>query len=771
LRQRDLTTLEFPRVLDAIARHTRSGAGRLAVLALEPSGDAGEVERRLGTLAEVIAVVAEAGPPPTADLPAAGPALSAAAPEGAALEPRRLAEVRDLIAAGRSARAWLRRDGERRPSLAARAAALPDLRNLEGALAGALDETGLVRDDASPELAAARTLVRELRREMEGRLERFIRDPAMTDLVSENYVTLRSGRFVVPIRTAVAGAVTGVVQDRSTSGETVFVEPLFAVELNNRLLLAAKDEELAEWRVRAELTALVREAAPDIELLERALGELDALGAAAAFATRHGCTRPTIGAADVHLPAARHPLLLETGRPVVPVDIRIPRERRGLAITGPNAGGKTVTLKCLGLSAAMAQAGLFVPAGEGSLLPLFQAILVDIGDDQSIERDLSTFSAHAENLAAIATAAGPETLVLLDEPGVGTDPIEGAAIAVGVLTDIVERGPRLAFTSHFPQVKVFALASPALDVAAFEVDPKTGAPSFTLRYHTVGQSFALPIARRHGLPARALETAEKILAGESHDLARAVERLEESRSAFEARRAELERETAKLAAARAEAEGLVADLKARQKRRWEEDLDDSRRFLRDLEVRGRNLIEELRTQPDPVRLRRFVRERATEVRARNDALGPGAPQGRAPVPGDTVELAGRGIRGELVEIMGDRARIRRGGLRFEVPASQLRLVDAAAPRERVGAAVERPAPETEINLVGQRARDAIDALGAFLDRAVRAGVPEVRVVHGIGTGTLRRAVREFLETTPYCAGYRDAEPTAGGVGVTVADLS
>jgi len=771
LRRRDLTTLEFPRVLDAIARHTRSGAGRLTVLALAPSTDIGEVEARLETLGEVITLVGQAGPPPTGDLPAVSAALTAAAPEGTALEPRRLAEVRDLIAAGRGARAWLRREGDRLPSLAARAAALPDLRNLEHALGDALDETGLVRDDASPELAAARALVRELRREMQGRLERFIRDPAMTDVVSENYVTLRSGRFVVPVRTAVAGTVVGVVQDRSTSGETVFLEPLFAVELNNKLLLAAKDEEAAEWRVRAELTALIREAAADIGLLERALGELDGLAAAAAFAKRHACTRPTLGAGDVHLPAARHPLLLETGRPVVPVDIRIPAERHGLAITGPNAGGKTVTLKCLGLSAVMAQSGLFVAAGDGSRLPLFGAVLADIGDEQSIEHDLSTFSGHAENLAAIAEAAGPGTLVLLDEPGVGTDPIEGAAIAVGVLTDIVERGPRLAFTSHFPQVKVFALASPALDVAAFEVDPKTGAPSFALRYHTVGQSFALPIARRHGLPARALETAEKILAGESQDLARAVARLEESRAAFDARRTELERETARLTAARAEAETLVADLKARQKRRWEEDLDDSRRFLRDLEVRGRTLIEELRTQPDTARLRRFVRDRATEVRARHDALGPAATQTRAPVPGDTVELVGRGIRGELVEIMGERARIRRGGLRFEVPTSQLRLADAAPPRERVVASVERPEPQTEINLVGQRARDAIDALGVFLDRAVRAGVPEVRVVHGIGSGTLRRAVREFLETTPYCAGYRDAEPAAGGVGVTVADLS
>jgi DNA mismatch repair protein MutS2 len=774
LRARDLETLEYPRVLEAIAAFARSAAGRQAVLDLRPAPE--EAERRLQTLAELAAFSEEGGRAPTSDVPLLGPALTAAGPQGAALEPRRLADVRDLLAAGRQVRAYLRRGADRFPQLGARADALEELPELAHPLGAALDERGQLRDDASPTLAAARAVTRELRTEMEGRLMRLVRDPDMAEAVAESYVTVRNGRFVVPIRTAAASTVAGVIQDRSASGETVFVEPLFAVEMNNRLLLSAKDVEAEEARVRRELTDLVRAYAPRLATLEAALAAIDALAAAADFARRHACTRPELGAAEVRLERARHPLLLVAERPVVPVDLRVPADRRGLAITGPNAGGKTVALKTLGLCVLMAEAGLFIPAATGSRLPALADVLVDIGDEQSIDRDLSTFSGHVENLAAVAAAAGPSTLVLLDEPGVGTDPIEGAALAVGLIEDLIARGTRIVFTSHFPQVKTFALASAVLDVAAFDVDPGTGAPRFELAYHTIGESLALPIARRHGLPARALATAERLLTGESRDLARAVARLEESRRGYEAERQAAAAEGARLAVARAEAEALAADLRTRQRRRWADDLDASRRFVRELETQGRAVLEELRRRPDAGALRTFVREAKDAIAARERETGPEDAVGRPPAPGDEVEVVGRGIRGQLVEIAGERARIQRGGLRFEVATNQLRVVaepTAATPaRERVAVTVERAEPDelSEINLIGWRAREAIDALGTFLDRAVRAGVTEVRIVHGIGSGALRRAVHELLSTSPYCAHFRDSEQATGGAGVTIAEL-
>jgi len=774
MRPRDFDTLELPRVLDAVAELARSEAGRERVLALRPAATLDEAETRLDTAAELVLLTRENGPLPAADVARLGPALAMAAPAGAALESSRLMEVRDLLMVARNVRVSLRHDLDRFPLLWALADGLPEVAEVEASLTRVLDERGTVREDASPGLQQARRATRELRGSLEAKLLDVVRDSANADVVGEQYVTIRNGRYVIPIKTSFAWSFEGVVQDRSQSDETVFVEPLFAVELNNRLLLASKTEEAEERRVRAELTEAVRAHAPALAELERALAAVDALGAIAAFAVRHGCTRPALGTRDLALPDARHPLLLLSERTVVPVDLHLRADQRGLGITGPNAGGKTVALKTLGLCALMARAGLLIPAGEGARLPWCDPILVDIGDEQSIEHDLSTFTGHADNLAEIARLARPGGLVLLDEPGAGTDPVEGAALAVGVLTDLLERGPLVVFTTHFPQVKTFALAEPALEVSAFAVDAATGAPTYRLDYHAVGQSLALPIARRHGLPARALEVAERLLAGESRDVALAVERLEQSRRELESARAAADAERARLAASEAEVAALRDDLRERQRKRWSDDLEASRSFLRELQTEGRAILEELRKKPAPATLRKFVGTASADVEARAASMAaPLPPPSRPPRVGDTVEVVGRGIRGELLELAGERARLLRGGLKFEVPAAQLRLVEGAAPAARGEPAVRvatLPSSDeagAELNLIGKRAREATDLLQAFLDRALRVGLSEVRIVHGIGSGALKRAVQEVLGDSPYCSGFRDGDD---GGGVTIAQL-
>lgn len=772
---RDLVTLELPRVLEAVAAHARSAAGRDTVQARRPLLDPAEIAGRLDLLTELVEATREWGPLPCADVARLGPILREAAPAGAVLETAGLVAVRDLLIVARHIRTALRRDPVRFPGLAGLADSLPEVPDPEAALLALLDQTGQVREEASPTLAAARRATRELRTRLEQALLALVRDPANAGVVGEEYVTVRNGRYVVPIRTAAAAGFAGVVQDRSRSDETVFIEPLFAIELNNRLLLAEKTEEAEERRIRAELTAAIRAHAPALAALEAALAEADALAAAASFAIAHGATRPSVGTDDLYLPAARHPLLALGERPVVPIDLRLDRGQRGLAVTGPNAGGKTVALKTLGLAVAMAQCGLFVLAGEGSRLPCFTALLADIGDEQSIDRDLSTFTGHAENLARIASAAEPSALILLDEPGAGTDPVEGAALAVGVLGDLLDRGARVVFATHFPVVKTFALARAAIEVAAFDVDAESGAPSFRLRYGTVGRSFALPIARRHGIPPAALETAERLLTGESRDLGLAVERLERSRRELEAARDAVVAERSRLEETRRELEQLRADLRERQRRRWADELEEARRFVDDLRARGRQLLEQLRERPDPVALRSYLAAAAQDIAAREAALAPPlVPSERSPQVGDTVEVVGRGIRGELVEITDARARLRRGGLKIEVPASQIRVV---APPTRANPQVQVAGPEPrdepgadELNVMGRRADDAVRTVAAFLDRAVRAGFPAVRIVHGIGSGVLRRAIRDFLATNPYAARHRDAAPEAGGAAVTVIEL-
>ena len=420
----------------------------------------------------------------------------------------------------------------------------------------------------------------------------------------------------------------------------------------------------------------------------------------------------------------------------------------------------------------MAQAGLYIPADDGSTIPLCSAVLADIGDEQSIAHDLSTFTAHATNLAAIAEAAAPDSLVLLDEPGAGTDPVEGAALAIGVLTDLLERGARVVFTTHFVHIKTFALSEPRLEVAAFDIDPATGTPTFRLVYRTVGRSFALPIARRHGVPARAIEIAERYLAGESQELSRAVGRLEESRRAFEESRDALLAERAELQRERAEAEALTMNLRERKRQRWAEELDEASRFVRAVRARGETMLEDLRQKPAVDTLRSFVRETEASIVQHQPVVEPPPPAGPLRL-GDQVEVIGRGIQGELVELSGPRARIQRGGLRFEVASDQLRSIGATAPRERIEVRIERPIeddPPNQITLLGFRTRDALEALAQFLDRAARSGLIDIRIVHGTGSGALRRAVQEYLATSPYCAGFHDAEPEAGGAGVTIAQL-
>lgn len=774
MRDRDLETLELPLVLDAIAVHARSEAGRDEVRALRPRALVEDAVARLDLLAEVMRRSAGNGAPPSADVVRLAPILMAAAPDGAALEARALAGVRDLLEVARNVRTWALSEGDGTPGLSAFAEELGGARGVAGSLNRALDARGLVRDDASPALERARAQLRDLRGQVEAKLLRLVRDPNLRHVVGDDYVTLRNGRFVVPVKASQPNAIPGVVQDRSGSDETVFVEPLFAVELNNRLLLAMNAAEVEERRVRAELTTLIRDEAAVLASIEDTLATVDALGAAAAFAVAYRCTRPALGGDVIELRAARHPLLLGEGRTAVPVDIALRADQRGLAVTGPNSGGKTVALKTLGLCTLMAQSGLYVPAADGSHLPFCVAVLADIGDEQSIARDLSTFTAHATNLAAIAHATTAEALVLLDEPGAGTDPSEGAALAIGVLTDLLERGARVVFTTHFAHVKTFALSDARLEVAAFDVDAVTGAPTYRLAYHTVGQSFALPIARRHGVPGRAIEVAEAYLAGESQDLSRAVGRLEESRRRFEQTREGLLVERAQLERERAEAEALTADLRERKRQRWSEELDEARRFVRTLRTRGENLLDELREKPSTETLKTFVREAQAAI-VQHEPVTPVPPPPSRPLRvGEQVEVVGRGIQGELVETSGPRSRIQRGGLRFEVATDQLRPVNVApSSPARIAVKIERPEDEfrvDEVNLVGQRTREALDALAAFLDRAVRAGMIEVRIVHGVGGGALRKAVQEFLARSTYCAGFQDGDPNAGGGGVTIAQL-
>ena len=773
MRPRDLTALEFDHVRNRLADFACSPAGKEACRILAPSADRSVVERALAAAWQCFRLIEEHGAPPVREFADLRAALRSAAHDGAVLDGAALVAIRAVLAVAHATRPFLKKQHVAYPLLAELADTLVPLPALQASLVRALDEDGGVTDDASDELAEVRRTLRQLRDKLTRRLDELLARPSLAELISDRYVTIRNNRFVVPIKTAMAGQFDGIVQDRSVSGETMFIEPLFAVELNNRLLVAAKEEEALVRRVLSDLTALVRSVHVELSQTFATLVGIDALVAGARFAQRYRCTQPQLDDAELAIRQARHPLLLFGERAVVPIDLLLPRGKQVLVITGPNTGGKTVALKTLGLMALMAQSGLLIPAAEGSRLPCFQAIYTDVGDEQSIERNLSTFSAHVANLTDILERREGPALVLLDEPGVGTDPDDGAALGIGMIRMLEASGARVALSTHYAPIKVFALSDDTCVTAAVEFDLDAMAPCYRLVYHSIGESQALPIARRLGLPAAVLEVAEAARSDQAKALAAAVERLEEVRRRYEERLADVEERARATEHAQQEAQRLLDELQTKRRQRWAEELAAARDFVRSVREQGRELLDAMqRGTADRRALTRWVQQHEASIHEQAAAMAEQSPPSAPPRIGDLVEVRENGLRGQLLSVDGERAWIQRGSLRFEVPAAQLRRIDSG-PRSSVEVRVA-PAPEDtaqEISLLGLRAREAVSALDDFLDRAARAHYPSVRIIHGIGSGALKRAVEAYLSTSPYCEGFRNGAPAEGGAGVTVVELT
>ncbi len=775
MRPRDLVALEFDVVRRRVADFAASPVGKELCRELTPSNDTDLVNQQLDATHQCFRLCETTGDLPLGEFPDIRASARSASHDGAVLDGVSLVAIRQVLDAGELVRLHLRKVAEPFEHLRALAERLVPLRELHSTLRRALDDTGDVSDDASDELAGIRRELRVVRARVQRKLEDLFQRPGMEDILSDRFVTLRNNRFVIPVKTPSASHFDGIVQDRSVSGETTFVEPLFAVELNNRLLVAAREEERMVRRILADLTALVRDELVLLMTTFEALTELDALAARARFARDYRCTRPVLDDQEILLRDARHPALLFGDRPVIPTDLLLPPGKRVLVITGPNTGGKTVALKTLGLMALMAQSGLLIPVLEGGRLPCFRAIYADVGDEQSIARNLSTFSAHLANLTHILSQRETPMLVLLDEPGVGTDPEEGAALGIGLLQTLAARQARVVVTTHYAGLKVFALSDPRCATAAVEFDVAALQARYRLVYNSVGESLALPIARRLGMPAEVLDAAELARTDSSRAMADAMTKLETARRQYEERLTEAEDAARNATQARQQSEQLLEELREKRRRKWSTELEEADNFLRDLRERGRLLLAEVeRGGVDRKRLKQFVTSEDAVIEERRAEVAPpeSGMSSAKPAIGDQVQVAGQGIRGELLAVEGERAWIQRGSLRFEVPAAVLRKVEGAAPKA-VEVRIEPMQSETgsEISLLGLRAQEAIDRLQVFLDHAARGHLATVRIIHGLGSGALKRAVAEYLARSPYCSAFRPGVSGEGGAGVTVAELS
>ncbi len=781
-----LELIEFPRVVRALAERATSPRATAALLAAGPITSSTARAQAAARLAEAIRRQRE----PEAWCFAAPSALSEVLTGDArdAFEPESFAIVGDwLAAAARTRAAWTdAHTAVRYPLLAAAVGQLPPLERLRDRLTATLDADGRVRDDASPALARARRGLAAGERALHRTLERWAAGHG-----PDSYVTRFGDRFVTLVPAAGFSRKQGIVHDTSNSGQSLFVEPLEACESNNRLLELRAEALQEERRILRELAADVRAAAPELEVLEATIAELDQLRACGSWAAEFGGIAVTPGGDRLRLLQARHPLLVmgERRASVVPLDLELGEHGRLLLVSGPNMGGKTVLMKTVGLAVALAHAGLPVLAAEGSLVPVLDELLADLGDEQSVDQGLSTFAAHLMALKAMAEAAGPRTLLLADELGAGTDPEEGAALGRALVEHLAARGAWGVITTHLGSLKRVASEVPGVLNGSLEFDLDTLTSRYRFRPGVPGASHALDVAGRLGFPEALLARARELTPEETRALERLLAEIGDALAAAHAERAELvaARAEAERAAAHhrdsaEEARKSLAELRRRLTAESEALLVRSRELWQDVQREARKR-DKSRAGADVLRdgMAQVERSAAALQRAASpEALGlPGSETPVVPAvltPGSRVRVTDLGFEATIVSGPDPEGRVqlRRGSFTIQSHVSRLAAAAVApAPKSRGPVArydASDEPPPLEADLRGMDVSEALGTVDHALDRAVLAGLHEVRIIHGIGTGALRIAVQKHLKGHPQVESQRFGDGYEGGRGVTVARL-
>ena len=832
-----LETLEFPKVRERLAAHTAFSASRELAVALLPSTDAVEVARALRQTSEARRLLDDY---PDISIGGARDVRPAAghARRGGSLEGSVLLEVAATLASMRLLRTRLQRLGaELFPQLNDLAIALPLLPNLEEAIARTIGDDGGVLDSASPALGRLRAEVRIAFGRLQDKLHSMI-SSSQSESLQEPIITVRNGRYVVPVKASHRRNIRGLVHDQSASGATLYIEPMAVVELNNRWreLQIAEEQEVA--RILAELSEQVGDEAAAISHGVEALADIDLAFAKAKYAIALRCIEPEISshtstseqlsiAAALLFSQARHPLLDQ--KTVVPIDMQLGASHRLLLITGPNTGGKTVALKTTGLLALMAQAGMHIPAREPARLPIFGQIFADIGDEQSIEQSLSTFSSHMSNIIRILRAIDdpaaqrlaaerqrltqqhsaeeletlsnwrkaspgdweplealkPEpqlALVLLDELGAGTDPVEGAALARAIIERLLARDVLGVATTHYAELKAFAYATPGVTNGSVEFNVETLAPTYKLTIGLPGRSNALAIAARLGLHTELIERARSTMAHEDaqvEDLLAGIHREREAAAADMQRAEELRNDAEKY---RDRLQEELRDFESRRAAEWEAAQAQIESELREARAQVRRLRDEFRTVSLSRQWLEDAEKRLEEARATlpevpQPSVRPiAAPQPQQPrpiQPGDIVLVRSVGLSGEVISIdeAEQAAEVQVGGFRMRAELAELQRQKAGEPSKSRSTAHSSlpsvPDVSLDFDMRGWRAADVADRLDRYLNDAYLAGMPLVRLIHGKGTGALRQVVRDTLKGHKLVSSYADASPADGGAGVTV----
>ena len=788
-----LNVLEYREALDLVARFASSGLGADAVRALSPSADLGFIEPELARVEEMRAFLRGDSGWSVPPIPDVREGLRRLRVEGSVVDGPQLRDVGVLLASSRTTRRAVAHNAGTLPYLSLISGGLVEREKDEAEIARTLDDAGLVRDEASPALYRLRREIKGARNRLVERLASYMASLPAHHQVPDASVTVREGRYVIPVRREGRGEVGGIVHDESATGATLFVEPPAAVEMMNRLRTLEAEEAREVTRILRELTARLRPLQPELLASLDALVVLDSLYARARYALRTDGRAPAIleaGTEEYVVIRGYHPILQARSAEVVPFDLAMDRGERTLLISGPNTGGKTVLLKAIGLISLLAQSGIVPPVGPGTRLPVFRDVFADVGDEQSIEASLSTFSAHLKNLREVLDGADWQSLVLTDEIGSGTDPQEGAALARAVLVELTRRSCFTVATTHLGQLKLLATEERGIINASLQFDAERLQPTYRLLKGIPGRSYGLAIARRLGLEPRLLEEAEATLPAGERDIAKLLLELEAKEQRFADQTDELARQLAKTQALRETLEQRERELKERER----DSERRSRQQARDLLLQSRAEVEaairEVRDAADADRLdeaaraaRRRVEEAATRQREKQPAeraARPAKGRGRAPLalePGLRVRIESLGRTGTIVDLRDGKAMVEAGAMRLLLPREDLTPLSPgdqqAEPRPRPSAGYVNAGSDArpEVDLRGMRPEEVDVLLGRALDSAIMAGLPSFRIIHGKGTGALRAHVRKLLEGDRRVSVQRPGELFEGGTGVTVVEFA
>ncbi len=804
MKQTSQVLLEFEALRQVVGRYIGSAMGRAQLDLVAPSTDQSRIESELAEAAEAIEFLRSAAQPLPGQRGAAIrisfnglPDLTLTAEklriEGATLEPRELFDLIVLLDRAADARSILNSVADRLPLLGARGAAIGDFRPLLSEIEGKVLPDGSIADNASVALQRLRRDITRQKHNIQESLERFLRVHKDDGILQEEIVTIRNERFVVPVVAGQRRRMDGVIHGASSSGHTLFVEPLETIDLNNELVRLTEEEAREVHRILRELTARLRTSAPEIRDAVIMIGHLDLLFAKARFAAEFNCVIPRFSPPSERrlvLVAARHPLLADffkkRGKTVIPVSLELDFNCRTLLISGPNTGGKTVTLKTVGLIALMAQSALPVPC-ESAELPVFEQVLADIGDAQSIQESLSTFSAHIARLREMALDVTPDSLVLLDEIGSATDPEEGGALGVALVEHFRSAGAFTLASTHLLALKIYGANTPTVVNASMGYNEETLEPTYRLQIGLPGKSAGLDIAGRLGMPEDIMKRARASLSTHEADLSRLLaelhRRLDESaeeKRSLQDERTRLAEDDRKRVIAFDQREGA----RVRELREKTEELvarfdEQSREAIARLtETSDRRKAEDL-AQRKVSRVKREFREQVTSALETQQPEAAAKPK-LAVVEGARVRVKGIREVARVRRLLANHTvEIEAGFLKMQVAADDIEevLPDSAAPaKAKLGSNVSfKQGPQLnpvfqEINVIGERAEEARDRVEQFLDQAVLATASRVRIVHGHGLGVLKRAVADLLGSNPHVSRFYAASANEGGAGATIVEL-